>query len=226
MTTIPHSSTRHIAFPRIDVRLVLGIALVSVAVAGGLVFWNAVRQTTPFVVAAREIAPGHTITPDDLGVTEARVEGSLAMLAIREADAQSVIGRTAMEPIHPGALVLQPSLGSGPTVGPDQVAITIPVDANAVYPLLRAGDSVAVLATKDKGTPDSQTTTVLERATVYDVGGDATRVTLGSGDSDGDDQSGPLANVTVITPRVQVEQVTHALVDSQLTLVLLQQQGR
>jgi Flp pilus assembly protein CpaB len=226
MTTIPSRRARGIALPHVDVRLLLGVALVAAAVAGGLAFSSAARQTTPLLVASREIAPGQTITVDDLTVTEARLAGALATLTIPESGKQVAVGRIAAEPIHAGALVMRPALGIGPTIGPDELAITIPAAANAVYPLLRPGDAVAVLATSDKGKPQSKTTTVLQQATVYDVGADANRITLGSGNSGADSPPPRPANVTLVVPRAQAEQVTQALVDSQLTLVLLARQGR
>ncbi|MGE3857701.1 MAG: hypothetical protein AB7G21_12165, partial [Dehalococcoidia bacterium] len=84
----------------------------------------------------------------------------------------------------------------------------------------RRGDQVAVLETSDPARPGSATKLLLDRATVYHVALDATRVGLGggSGNSDG---GGRITNVTLVVPRTEAERVTHGLVTGRLTLVLV-----
>jgi Flp pilus assembly protein CpaB len=98
----------------------------------------------------------------------------------------------------------------------------VPVAADTVYPGLRPGDAVAVLATSNKGKPDSKTVTLLERALVYDVSMEPARIAIGN--NSGDEMRG-LSNVTLVVPRSQAEQVAHALVNADLTLALLSAQG-
>lgn len=209
------------ALPRVDLRLMAGLLLVAVAVAGGLAFWRAAQVTEPVIVAAKEIPAGHVIEQGDLALTDARLEGSLAALAFGEEDLSAIVGRTASGPIHAGELVVHADLGSGPLIGPDDVAVTVPVAADSVYPQLRPGDAVAVLTTSDQGKQTSRTVTLLERATVYSVVSEATRVSLGANA----DEAGRPANVTLIVPRSEAEQVAHALVNETLTLVLLPPAG-
>ena len=211
---------RSVALPRVDLRLIGGLLLVAVAVAGGLTLWREAQVTAPFVVATRDIPAGHVIEAGDLGLTQARLEGPLASVAVGEAGLERLIGQTAASSIPAGALVLRPQLGSGPVLGPDDVAVTVPVEADAVYPLLRRGDLVAVMATSDRGKPQSLTVTLLERAPVYDVALESTRVSLG-GDDDDDDDEGRLTNVTLLIPRAEAEDVAHAVVNADLTLLLL-----
>jgi Flp pilus assembly protein CpaB len=201
------------------VRLLAGLALVAVAVVGGLSLWRQAQITTPVVVAAREIAPGLVIERSDLEVTQARLEEPLAALALSEAEISAVVGRTASGPIHPGELVMRPDLGTGPVIGPDQLAVTVPVQADAVYARLRRGDEVAVMATSDKGKPQSLTVALLERATVFDVALESSRVSLGGGGNSQED--GRLTNVTLLIPRADAERVAHAVVNAELTLLLL-----
>jgi Flp pilus assembly protein CpaB len=210
---------RPVALPRLDVRLLAGLALVAVAVVGGLSLWRQAQITTPVVVAAREIAPGHAIERSDLEVTQARLEGPLAALALSEAEISAVVGRTASGAIHAGELVMRPDLGTGPVIGPDQLAVTVPVQADAVYARLRRGDEVAVMATSDKGKPQSLTVALLERATVFDVALESSRVSLGGGGNSEED--GRLTNVTLLIPRADAERVAHAVVNAELTLLLL-----
>ena len=214
---------RAIALPRVDVRLLAGLALVAVAVVGGLTLWRQAQVTVPVVVAVRDLPPGHVIERADLDVTQARLEGPLASLAMRESEISGVVGRTASGRVHAGALVVRPDLGTGPVIGPDQVAVTVPVQADAVYARMRRGDEVAVMATSDKGKPQSLTVALLPRATVFDVAIESSRVTLGGGGGNTTDaeEGGRLTNVTLLTPRAEAERVAHAVVNSQLTLLLL-----
>ncbi|PKN82960.1 MAG: hypothetical protein CVU47_01335 [Chloroflexi bacterium HGW-Chloroflexi-9] len=205
------------AVPRVDLRILIGIGLVAVALAGGLTLANSLRITDPFVVAARTIPAGHVIEAADLAVGEARLEGSLGALAFAGSDLASIVGQTAGRPIHEGALVLRPDLGAGPVLGPDDVAVTVAMSADAVFGNLRRGDQVAVMATSEPGRPQSQTGTLLERATVYHVAFDASRVSIGGGG--GSEEDGRITNVTLVVPRAEAEAVTHALVNGRLTLL-------
>ena len=209
-----------VVLPRVDVRLLAGLALVLVSVVGGLTLWRQAQITTPVVVASRAIDPGDVIQPDDLAVAPARLSGSLASLAVPGAEIGSVAGRTATGPIHAGELVVRPDLGRGPVIGAGELAVTIPVDGDWVYGRLRRGDAVAVMATTNAGQPESRTEPLLERAMVYAVALEFSRVSLG-GDPGGEEEQGVPASVTLVIPREQAARVSHALVNANLTLLLL-----
>lgn len=202
--------------------MLLGVALVAASVVGGLLFWGSTSNTLPVLVAERDIPAGHVIQRDDLSVTRVRLEGPLSSLAVSEGDLDAVIGRTAGTGIHAGEMVVWPDLATGPVIGREEVAVTVPVEADAVYPALRPGDAVAVLATSNKGKPDSQTVTLLERALVYDVSLEAARIAIGG---DGEDEGRGLTNVTLVVPRSEAERVAHAVVNWDLTLALLSGQS-
>lgn len=210
---------RNWSLPRVDLRFLIGIGLVAAAVAGGLTLADSLRVTAPYVVAARTIPAGHVIQVSDLAVGEARLEGNLGALAVAGSDRASIVGQTAARPIHEGALVLRPDLGVGPVLGPDDVAVTVAVGADAVFGNLRRGDQVAVMATSEAGRPQSLTATLLERATVYHVAFDAGRVSLGG--HGGSEEEGRITNVTLVVPRQEAEAVTHALVNGRITLLPL-----
>ena len=205
---------------RVDGRMLLGVALVAASVVGGLLLWGSASETVPVLVAARDIPSGHVLHDDDLSVAQVRVEGNLSSLAVPEGDLDQAAGRTAGTAIHAGEMVVWPDLASGPVIGPNDVAVTVPVEADAVYPGLRAGDTVAVLATSDKGKPESRTVTLLEWAVVYDVSLEPGRITIGR-DSDGGQEDRGLTNVTLVVPKSEAERVAHAVVNSDLTLALL-----
>lgn len=212
-------TTRSWSPPRVDLRLLVGLLLVAVALAGGVMLANKLRITEPVVVAARTIPAGHVITAGDLRVSEARLEGDLGALAIGEAELPGIVGRTAGQTIHAGGLVLRPDLGAGPVLGTGEVAVTVAVSADSIFSQLRRGDAVAVLETTDPGREQSQTSVLLERATVYHVAADASRISLGGGG--GADLDGRISNVTLVVPRAEIERITHALVNGRLTLALV-----
>lgn len=210
---------RSVTLPRVNLRLLAGLLLVAIAVAGGLALWRQAQVTVPVVVALRDIPAGHVLEAADLGLTQARLEGPLAVLSLGETELPALVGRTATTTIPAGAMIVRPNLGSGPVIGPNDVAVTMPVEADSVFARLRRGDEVAVMATSDKGKPQSLTVPLLERATVYDVATESTRVSLGTASTDEDD--GRLTNVTLLIPRAEAERVAHAVVNADLTLLLL-----
>jgi Flp pilus assembly protein CpaB len=205
---------------RLDGRMLLGIALVAVSLAGGLIFWGSARDSVPVLVAARDLSAGYTIQSGDFSVTQLRLEGDLATLAIPEAEAASLTGRTLSTRVHAGELIVRPDLASGPLIGPKEAAITIPVKADAVYAGLRPGDAVAVLATPGQGESGGLTVTILERAVVYDVSLEAARIAVGRSNDSAQDSRRP-TNVTLVVPRSEAEHVVHAIVSGTVTLALL-----
>ncbi len=205
---------------RLDGRMLLGVALVAASVVGGLLFWGSTSETVPVLVAARDIPAGHTIQADDLSVTRVRLEGSLSSLAVREGELDQVTGRTAGTAIHAGEMVVWPYLASVPVIGPNDAAVTVPVEADAVYPGLRPGDTVAVLATTNKGKPESRTVTLLERAVVYHVSVEPGHIAIGRG-ADGSEEERGLTNVTLVVPKSEAERLAHAVVNGDVTLALL-----
>jgi Flp pilus assembly protein CpaB len=208
----------------LDGRMLLGAALVAVSVAGGIIFWGASRETAPVLVAAADLPPGHVVQASDLTVAEVKLDARLSSLAMREAELNSVVGRTLGSGVHAGEMLVRPDLASGPTIGATEVGMTVPVNTDAVYSGLRQGDVVAVLATRDKDKPTSQTVTQVERAVVYELAREPGRLSVGRA-SDGEQEERGLTNVTLIVPRAEAERLAHAVVNWELTLALLPPQG-
>jgi len=216
-TAAPGRWTRLTALGRVDGRMLLGVALVAVSIIGGLLFWGSARETVPVLVAARELPAGHVIQRDDLSVARLKTDGALASLTIPEAELESVVGSTLGNSVHTGELVVKPDLATGIVIGPKEVAITMPVKADAVYPGLREGDAVAVLATPAEA--DGLTVTVLDRAVVYDVSLEPGRIAVGRDSGSREDRG--LTNVTLVVPGVEAERVAQATVKWTVTLALL-----
>lgn len=217
----PQRWTSLVSAGRIDGRMLLGVALVAVSVIGGLLLWGSASDTTAVVVANKDMPQGHVIEAGDLSTTELRAEGGLSSLVIPQAEVGSLVGRTLGTRVVAGEPVIRPDLSSGPVIGPGEVAITIPVNADSVYPGLRPGDAVTVLGTAGGSQADGPTVTVLERALVYDVSAERSPTTIGS---DGQSTRG-LTNVTLVVPSGVAEQVAHAAVSWTVTLALLAADG-
>ena len=221
MSVLPGVRRRaNVALPfRVDRRMLAGVLLVAVSLAGGLLLWRSATDTTPILVAARDIPPGHVIQRDDLRIGEARLGGSLASMALREADLEAAVGRTTSTTIHAGEMVVHPDLASGPVLGADEVAVTIPVSADTIYPGLRPTDQVALLATSNAGKLESKTVTLLDRATVFAIG--LERRVIRSSTSNDPNDGATVANITLAAPRSQAEAVAHAVANATITVVLL-----
>ena len=209
-----------VAIPfRLERRMLAGFLLVVLSLTGGVLLWRSTAATTPVIVAAREIPPGHVIQRDDLTFAGARLEGGLASLALARADLGSVVGRTSSTTIHAGEMLVRPDLASGPILDADEVAVTIPVAADTIYPGLRPTDEVALLATSNAGRPESATVTLLERATVFAVG--LERRVVRSIASNSPHEGAALANITLAVPRSEAEAIAHAVTNATITIVLL-----
>jgi Flp pilus assembly protein CpaB len=220
-TTAARRRSARLAAPAwLDGRLLLGVALVAISVVGGLVFWGSARETVPVLVAAEDLPAGHVLQASDLSVAQVKVDGRLSSLSVPDSELTSVVGRTLAGSVYAGEMLVRPNLASGPTIGPTEVGMTVPVNAEAVFSGLRPGDAVAVLATRDKDKPTSQTVTLLERAVVYDMAREPGRVAVSRG-CDREQQERGLTNVTLIVPRAEAERIAHAVVNWQLTLALL-----
>ncbi|MBE7518350.1 MAG: hypothetical protein HS107_03805 [Thermoflexaceae bacterium] len=221
MSALPGVRRRaNVALPiRVDRRMLAGVLLVVVSLAGGLLLWRSATDTTPILVAARDIPPGHVLQRDDLRIGEARLDGGLASLALTDADLEAAVGRTTSTTIHAGEMVVAPDLASGPVLGADEVAVTIPVAADTIYPGLRPTDQIALLATSNVGKPESRTVTLIDRATVFAIG--LERRVIRSSTSDNPNDGATVANITIAVPRSEAEAIAHAVANATIAVVLL-----
>lgn len=214
------SQSSRLSLAWFDGRLLFGVVLVAVSTIGGLVFWNATRETVPVVVASTDLFPGHILQASDLNIAEVKVDGELAALSIPGEDLNAVIGQSLSVTVHAGEMLVRPDLASGSLIGPDEVGITVPVDAEAVYAGMRPGDAVTVLATRDVNSANSQTITLLERVDVYEISREPGRLAVSRGSDAGTEERG-VANVTLIVPRAEAERLAHAVVTWRITLAIL-----
>src|SRR5690348_10966855 len=112
---------------RLDLRAVFGLFLLLLATGGSIAFWSASSDTRAVLVAMLDLPAGATLTLADLAVARVRVDDAVYQAAL-PADAQStVIGKQLAEPVHAQQLLVWPQLSTRPPIGPEQVALTIPV---------------------------------------------------------------------------------------------------
>ncbi len=211
---------------RLDLRAVFGLFLLLVATGGSIAFWSASSDTRAVLVATRDLPAGATLKLMDLAIARVRLDDAMYQAAL-PADAQgTVIGKQLAEPVHAQQLLVWAQVSSRPPLGPDQVALTIPVKAEtAGGGRVRPGDDVQVLLTTNKGKPESRTTIVLPRVRVYDVGHDEHLTvvnTSGSSDlSTRPDVRGPLSSLTLLVTQDQGLQLAQARWNGELDVALL-----
>jgi Flp pilus assembly protein CpaB len=213
---------------RLDPRAVFGLFLMLVSVGGSVAFWTASTDTRAVLVITRDRPAGATLGTGDLAVASVRVDDAIFAATVPADDQLSVVGRQLAEPVHAQQLLGRAQLSGRPPLTPGQMALTIQVSPNtAAGGRIRPGDSVQVLTTTNKGRPESKTTVVLPRITVYDVGQDehgAVINTSGSDEADRD-SAASVSSLTLIVSQEQALQLTVAKWNGDLDVALLPAEG-
>lgn len=151
-------------------------------------------------VAVIDLDAGHRLTPDDVHLVA--VPSSLVP---DDATASEPAGRVVRTPIGAGEIVVERRLsgpgapGLGSMLGPDQRGVSVP--ASGLEPPLGVGDQVDVLATLDPSAGAGEETVLLVE-----------RVMVVATNENG---------VTLAVERSDVPTLTHALVTTTVTLVLV-----
>jgi hypothetical protein len=130
----------------------VGGLLVALAGLGTLVAWRqaAGAPDQAWAVAARAVAPGEVVGPDDVRLVPIDLPGPVAGAAFVSGD--EVAGRVALGPIGEGELLQIGQLSDvGAAVPTAEVAFALERD-RAVDGRLRSGDLVDVFVTTDTGT--------------------------------------------------------------------------
>jgi Flp pilus assembly protein CpaB len=204
---------------RLDGRKVAGLFLFLVVVAGTLLWWDQATLTRSFVVAARELPAGATLSAADLAVARLAADEVVVANAVPAEGRDGLVGRVLAEPVHAGELLLRPHLATGPRLGPDEMALTVPVGpASAAGGRIRPGDQVRVFATFARGRPESRTEVVLERATVYGVGSDEPPAVVGGAETGA---PGRLGWATLVVSGADAARLARARHDGDVDLALL-----
>ncbi len=218
------SPARALRRPRhLDLRAVLGVVLMLFTIAGSLVVWSALSDTRAVLVATRDVPAGAVLSSGDVSITHLRLDDSVYQAAVPADTVASLVGKQLAEPVHAHQILVQSQLNPRAPLAPGQVAMTIPMSAeNAGGGEIRAGDSVEVFQTVNKGKPESKTTVVLPRVVVYSLGYDQQSTVINSGASaTGTAPGGVLKSITLVVTQDQASALALAKWNSELDLVLL-----
>ena len=158
---------------RLDSRALFGLFLMLVSIGGSIAFWSTSTDTRAVLVATRDRPTGATLGASDVAIANVRVDDAIFAAAVPAEEQATVVGRQLAEPLHGQQILVRAQLSGRPPLTSGQMALTIQVSADtAAGGLIRPGDSVQVLVTTNKGRPESRTSVVLPRVTVYEVGRD------------------------------------------------------
>lgn len=158
----------HVRLRRIDLRVGVGVLLMLVAVFGGASLIKAAQARTPVLIAAGHVEPGEVIEPSDVRVAEVSLSGGVAYLPASMRG--QIVGRVAAEPLWEGKLLGPGSVSQAPPLPAGTVAMSVILKPDrAVAGSLRAGDSVAVIASVAPGRGDPRTTILFTSVPVLSV---------------------------------------------------------
>jgi hypothetical protein len=168
---IPSPTPRRVSLPRwLDLRLVLGVALVLVAVVIGATVISRARHTDKHLAVTRDLAAGATLRAADLRVVDTQLPSD-GQVYLRDAD--KAIGRVLARPLGKGELVPRGALATAPA----RTTVSVPFAAGAAPSLERGQRIVVWLSTKT-----CPSAVLLPDVTVQDVrSGDAGALAPGGG---------------------------------------------
>ena len=150
-TVAPRSAAR---LRRLDLRVVIGLALLLAGVVGTVGVVQRAGQRTPVLVMARNVPAGQVIGAQDVRVAELGLAPRVAALGVR--DRGRVVGRVASVPLAAGQVLGPAAVAEAPPLAVGQVLMSVAVaPEHAAAGTLQAGDQVAVVAS---GPPDQPTT--------------------------------------------------------------------
>lgn len=153
--------------PRVDVRLVVGVLLVVLSIAGGLRFAAAADRTVGVIALARDLPANHVLTGDDLVVARIHASDSVLDGLVRSDRMTTLVGRVLLFPVAGDGLVPLDAIAARPRQGRE---ITVPVTPeHALGGNLRLGDRVDVLGSFTKSTTNARTLTVVHDAEVVEM---------------------------------------------------------
>lgn len=200
-TDAPHSSPtpRRITTPRwLDVRLVVGVALVLVSVAIGARVVSGAGRTRGVVAANRGLAAGKVLTAADLHLAQVRLPADDKGVYLASID--DAVGKQLRRDVSSGELIAAQAVA---TSSP-RTTLTVAL-ASGAAPDLATGQRVEIWMS----TPSCPSTVLLPEVTVQQVHKDSSG---GFGPAD-DGQ-----NVVISVPRTLADRVTAALVIDQVQL--------
>jgi Flp pilus assembly protein CpaB len=148
-TVAPRSAGR---LRRLDLRVVIGLALLLAGVVGTVGAVQRAGQRTPVLVMARDVPAGQVISAQDLRVTELGLAPGVAALGVE--DRGRVAGQVASVPLAAGQVLGPTAVAEAPPLAAGQVLMSVAMaPEHAAAGTLRAGDQVAVVASNPPDQP-------------------------------------------------------------------------
>ena len=200
---LPSPRPRRIATPRwLDLRLVLGVALVLAAILLGAKLVSSARQTAPVVAARHDMAAGTVLSADDLTVVSARLpDAGGGVYATGPGD---LVGRRLSHSVAAGELVPLAAVESDAT----HTTVTVPLEA-AAAPDLRKGQRIELWVSAGR----CPALVLLPDVTVQAVRTDSGAFGSGSGGQD--------VTISVLPPLAERVVAALAMDDAQLRAGIL-----
>jgi hypothetical protein len=154
---VPRSAAR---LRRLDLRVVIGLALLLAGVVGTVGVVQRTGQRTPVLVMAGDVPAGQVTAAQDVRVAELGLAPGVAVLGVR--DRGRVVGRVASVPLAAGQVLGPAAVAEGPPLAAGQVLMSVAVaPEHAAAGTLRAGDQVAVVASSPADQPTTARAAVL-----------------------------------------------------------------
>lgn len=210
--TIPLTPSRALHRPRrLDMRALLGLFVMLATLGGSIVVWSSATAGRDVLMAANDLPNGATLTAADLLTVSVRVDPQEADGLVPATQLHTLVGRTLREPLARHAFLSPAAVAVQPKIGPDEMELTITVTAQtALDGRLQPGDTVAVLATENKGTPQSQTTVLIDQARVREIGYDPSSANVSASSTGANPPAEAIRSVTLLLTRPQAVEVAHA----------------
>jgi Flp pilus assembly protein CpaB len=209
-TVAPRSAAR---LRRLDLRVVIGLALLLAGVVGTVGVVQRAGQRTPVLVMARDVAAGQVIDAQDVRVAELGLAPGVAALGVQERG--RVVGQVAGVPLSAGQVLGPAAVTQGPPLGVGQALMSLAVaPEHAAAGTLRAGDQVAVVASSPPDQPAARAQVLLSPVLVFSVAA-----------PDPDDGGDGKLLVSLAIPEEQAPALAQAARGT-VDLVLLARQGR
>ena len=127
--------------------IALGVCLVLGGAFGAASLAGKGPATSSIVAAARDLAVGDVVAPDDLIAMEAGVD--VARYFVAAGDAQQLLGMSVTSPVAQGAPLSMSTMTRLKPLGPGEVLAPLSVESGDVPPGLAPGDAVKVAFVPD-----------------------------------------------------------------------------
>ena len=228
MAALSLSPSRALHRPRrLDTRVLVGLFLTLATLGGSIAAWSTATAGRTVLEVTHSLPAGTLLTPADLTSASVRVDDGIYAGLVPGADRTGVVGQTLAEAVSAHSLLTRVVLASQPPLGADEMELTIPATAQtALDGDIHPGDTVAILWTQGKGTPQSQTTVLIDRARVRSVGYDTATAALNPGTTNTRAGTGAAVNaVTLLLTRAQAIAVAQAKWNGELDLARVPAQG-